>query len=119
MRDRARLEPPFKGLEPPSPPPDLRRKALASAYQAMEEMKDDVWTRLWNARPLRLAWLCATALLLLGHLSASRLIRGSGKPGAPFAASSSLPSQELAEVMDLPPIRLDARAFFGSAAPTA
>ena len=65
MKDHGRIDFPFEGLEPPQPPPDLKRKALASAFQALEEEEGDVWACLWNARPLRLAWIAATLLLLL------------------------------------------------------
>jgi len=58
----------MQGLEPPSPPTDLRSKALAAAHARMSsESIPDVWFRVWNHRGLRLAWAAAVVLLAAGH----------------------------------------------------
>ncbi|HQR66777.1 MAG TPA: hypothetical protein PLB02_05235, partial [Thermoanaerobaculia bacterium] len=53
---------PFSGLEASGPPPDLREKVLAVAREALaEEAGRDVWTRIWESRPLRVAWAAASS----------------------------------------------------------
>jgi hypothetical protein len=55
-------------LEPPQPPPDLRSKALAAARARMcAEPTPEIWSRIWNHRGLRLAWVAAVVLLVAGH----------------------------------------------------
>ena len=58
----------MQGLEPPSPPPDLRSKVLAAARARMAgEPATDVWSMIWNNRGIRLAWAAAVVLLVAGH----------------------------------------------------
>ena len=54
------------GLEPPQPPPELRARALAAAWNA--KRTPDVWSRLWNHGGLRVAWAASVVLLLAGHV---------------------------------------------------
>ena len=56
------------GLEPPQPRPDLRSRTLAAARARMSpESTPDIWSRIWNHRGLRLAWVAAVVLLVAGH----------------------------------------------------
>jgi hypothetical protein len=57
------------GLQPSSPPPELRSSVLATARQRMgTETAPDIWSRLWNHSGLRLAWAASVVLLLAGHV---------------------------------------------------
>mgnify|MGYP001816489070 CR=1 FL=1 len=57
------------GLQPPTPPQELRSSVLATARQRMgTETALDVWSRLWNHNGLRLAWAASVVLLLAGHV---------------------------------------------------
>ena len=59
----------MKGLEPPSPPPELRSKVLAAAHARMAATEaTDKWSTIWDNRGFRLAWACAAAVLLAGHV---------------------------------------------------
>ncbi len=97
----------LNGMEPPVPPPELRELALRPAVQALQRPAvPDLWTRLWQSRPLRLAWAGCTTLLLLGHLVVTLLQAKpitSQPPGRLFAHSPSDP--ELAEIVELPRLR--------------
>jgi hypothetical protein len=62
----------MNGLEPPLPPPELRSKALAAAREKMAAESDqDVWSRIWNHRGLRLTWAATIVVLLAGHVLAT------------------------------------------------
>jgi hypothetical protein len=64
----------MEGLEPPQPPSELRSRTLAAARQRMKaEEAQDVWSRLWNHRGLRLAWAVAVVVLFAGHVLATYL----------------------------------------------
>lgn len=59
----------MQGLEPPSPPTDLRSNVLAAVRARVAgEPATDVWSMIWNNRRVRLAWGGAAALLLAGHV---------------------------------------------------
>jgi len=59
----------MQGLEPPSPPPDLRSRTLAAARKSVtDETTTDFWSTIWNNRGVRLVWVGAAALLLAGHV---------------------------------------------------
>jgi hypothetical protein len=69
-------------LEPPSPPTDLRSKALAAARARMSaEPIPDIWSRVWNHRGLRLAWAAAVVLLVGGH---AMVVPGTGNGFGPI-----------------------------------
>jgi hypothetical protein len=109
-------EAPFSGLEPPLLPPALRARILKSARETLErEAARDIWTRVWESRPLRLAWVAATLLLVVSHVVMT--VRPPGR-GSHASASAAAPSPdrtgELAAVVGLSPLnegllpRLDA-----------
>lgn len=91
-----------EGLVPPGPPPELRHRALAAARAAMTvNGRDDIWSRLWRSRPIRLAWATSVAALLFGHI-----IIGAGAPSGPPDTIRPLMAEgairdELAEVIDV------------------
>ncbi len=54
------------GARPPEPPASLRGRVLARAAAVLAgEEATDPWRRIWESRPLRLAW-AASVLLLAG-----------------------------------------------------
>lgn len=62
---------PFRGLRPPAAPADLRRRALAAAHAVpvaasgkAPRDRRNLTDRLWESRPLRLAWVLVFFLLL-------------------------------------------------------
>ena len=68
--DRIDRESPLLGLAPPAPPPELRKRVLATAASARLE-PPDLWARIWASRGLRLGWASAVLLLSAGHLALS------------------------------------------------
>lgn len=96
-----RPDDPFRHLEPPPPPDQLRGITLAAAERALAaEARPDPWDRLWRSPAARLAWAAATILLLAGHLVLSL---DSVTPRPLIAA----PDGELADIAELPPLRFD------------
>ncbi len=72
----------FEGLEPAPPPAELRSRALQAARSRVGVIPDeDLWSRLWNHRGLRLAWVASVVLLLAGHIAMSSPILGGGPTG--------------------------------------
>jgi hypothetical protein len=62
----------FEGLQPAPPPSELRAKALQAARrQAAAGHDEDLWSRLWHHRGLRLAWAGSVIALLAGHIAVS------------------------------------------------
>jgi hypothetical protein len=109
---------PFSGLEPPAPPTALRGRVLANARKALAlEGARDAWTRIWESRPLRLAWVAVTLLLVVAHvvLTVRPPERGGGASRSAAAPSPDV-AGELAAVAGLSPLnedllpRLDASA---------
>ena len=65
-----RVERLLDGLEPPTPPPELERRVVMRAAAALAEpVETDPWRRVWQSRPLRLAWATAVLALVVGHLA--------------------------------------------------
>lgn len=112
-------EAPFSGLVPPAPPAALRERVLQKAREALaREGGSDVWTRIWECRPLRVAWAAATLLLVAAHLIIT--VRPPASPrraSEPAVAPVWDPEGELAAVAGLSPLneellpRLDASAI--------
>lgn len=99
------------GLEPASPPPGTRDRALAAARAARAHgtKPGDLWTRLWRSRPARLAWAAAVAALLLAHVVVTVERSPQRGPSHTPAALASLDESktELVAIAELPPLRLD------------
>lgn len=112
-------ETPFSGLLPPAPPAALRGRVLLKARVALaREGVSDVWTRIWEYRPLRVAWAAATLLLVVAHLVITVRPPALGRRASePAAAPNWDPAGELAAVAGLSPLneellpRLDASAI--------
>ncbi len=85
----------FDGFGIPSPPEGLRLRVLAEVGPVLAREPRGRWTRIWESRPLRIAWAAAVVLLAGGHLALSF------KPGRRAAPSAST-SAELARATALP-----------------
>ena len=96
-------------LELPEAPSGLKERAVSSAAGAMTRRAagDDVWTRLWHSRPLRLAWAASVAALLAGHLVVSlHLSGGHTTAGTPSGGAAADRDSDLRAIAALPPIDL-------------
>jgi hypothetical protein len=109
MKDRE-VDRLLAGLEPASPPPGTRDRALAAARAARTHgaKPEDLWTRLWRSRPARLGWAAAVAALIVANLVVSvQRSPQSGVSHAPALASVGSGETELIAIAELPPLRLD------------
>lgn len=113
---------PFSGLAPPDPPAELRGRVLALAREALAEpAAPDVWTRIWESRPLRIAWAVAAALLVLANVgvsvrrpsSAAVVSRSAARTGTEAEKQAT---RELSALVALPPIDETVQPLLGRAA---
>ncbi len=111
MNDKETLACLLGGLVPPEPPGELHGEVMQAAVAALaREAPRDLWTRLWESRPLRLAWAAVVLLLLLGNLVAPRATSTFRMRGiAPAAAADELDS-----IARLPRIDLETLPSIGS-----
>ena len=108
---------PFSGLEASAPPSELREKVLALAREALaEEAVRDVWTQIWESRPLRLAWAVAASFLVIANIRLEP-VRPPGaavlRPGVQAAREAA---RELSAFVALPPIDETVRPLAGRTA---
>ena len=82
----------------------LRRASEALAREAVR----DVWTRLWESRPLRVAWASAVVVLVICHIGVTELRSRRASATKQTAQSAREGNGELAAIGHLP--RLDERA---------
>ena len=96
-----RSDPLFECLAPPDPSPELRQRALAAAREALRRAESpDIWTRIWNSRPVQLGWAASVGALLFGHIVIGGVPPAeSAFPAMPLAAATGA-NPELAEVAD-------------------
>ncbi len=95
-------------IEEPEPPRGLRELALAGAAAAgARKAAVDAWRRLWESRPLRLAWAVAVALLVAANFTIRTGSRAR-PPAVPAAAAAQERAglKELQAIVELPRIRL-------------
>ncbi|MGE5235052.1 MAG: hypothetical protein ACM3O7_01735 [Acidobacteriota bacterium] len=60
---------PFAGLEPPYAPPALEALALRSTREALARpVASEAWVRVWESRPLRLAWAATVSVLVVANV---------------------------------------------------
>lgn len=119
MNDRHQFDELFHGLEPPSPPPELRSRALAAGRVEMTSAwtMPGLCTRLWFSTNLRLAWAATVVLLVVAHgvlslqspstVPTSRAVQANRLMAARYNA-------ELAEIVDLPRVGADLYAALES-----
>ena len=80
---------PLSGLRVPRAPSELRERVLRAAGRV--EGSRGIWDRLWESRPLRLAWAVTTIGLLLANAALSLA------PGpSPQTNRASMREQEMA-----------------------
>lgn len=121
----AQIDPPdpLAGLSPPSAPPELKARVLAATRSALREPPPpvDLLNRIWESRPLRLAWAASVLLLLAGHALVPRSPAAPPvtPPPAAVARSAGGAEAELAAIGRLPRLDLDARPLRAEVAPPA
>jgi len=94
---------PFEELEVPRPPAALRERVLKAAGAALaRDPAPDVWSRVWESRPARLAWAVSVAGLLVSHAYITP------RESAP-RETASFDKEEITELARLP--RIDAAAL--------
>jgi len=103
-------------LKPPQPPPELRDRSLRAATDVLRRPPvPDRWTRIWESRPLRLAWAAAVA----GLLVANTLIPTTPRPAPATAQGFSLhqlsraAEDEIRAIATMPRLDLNARSLSG------
>lgn len=105
------------GLAPPKPPRGLEERTVRGAREAMVcEAARDAWTRIWESRPLRIAWAVSVVALVLCHLSITELRSVSGKAGTQTARVAREGNGELAAIARLPQLDGNARPLLGGRA---
>lgn len=93
-------------LGTPEPPSDLRPRALAAAEREWAQpTSPDPWRRVWESRPLRLAWAAAALALVAANLTLSGA--GASRDARLTATTRSIPSPELQETVALPRLRFE------------
>ena len=100
---------PFSGtLAPPQAPPELRQRVIAAARAAADRADEpDLWARIWESRPVRLAWAASIGALIYGHLVIGGSIAPrSARPAMPLAAAVEA-DNELAEIVGLERVTVD------------
>jgi hypothetical protein len=61
----------------------------------------DLWMRIWENRPIRLAWAASIGALIFGHLVIGEAVSaGPAQPAIPLAVAAGTDA-ELAEIVDL------------------
>jgi len=102
----------FPGLRVPEPPEDLRGQVLSRARQALERgPRHDLWARIWESRPVRLAWGASILALVVCHLVVPVGDGGPAREPSTLARSESDDQEELAVIADLPTISLEAKSI--------
>jgi hypothetical protein len=105
----------FPGLKVPEPPEDLRRHVLTRASQALDSRpRRDLWERIWESRPARLAWGGSVLALVICHFVVPVGDGGPAREPSTLARTGSDDQQELAVIADLPRLSLDARSIAAS-----
>jgi hypothetical protein len=96
-------------LRPPEPAPALQESVLSGARAALtREAARDAWTRVWESRPLRIAWAVAVVVLVICHAGITELRSASARAGTQTARAVREGNGELAAIARLP--RLDGNA---------
>jgi anti-sigma-K factor RskA len=96
-------------LDTPEPPSALKSMVLQATAEALNRPPaPDIWTRIWDSRPLRLAWAATVSALIAGHLAVTA-VQQQPEPPAMTVSNLTEVDQELAEISDLPRLRLAVR----------
>jgi hypothetical protein len=106
--DREILDHVLGGVLPPEPPYELQARVLREATVALTRRpRWDAWTRLWESRPLRVAWAAA----VLALVAANAALPGRRHPESlnadgPPASTAPREANELDAIARLPRIDL-------------
>jgi hypothetical protein len=102
-------------LQPPEPPRDLREKVLRGAREALaREAARDAWTRIWESRPLRVAWGLSVVVLVICNVGIGELRSPRRAAEGPAARSARDGNGEVA-LGRLPRLDENARPLIGAA----
>ncbi len=88
------------------PPALLRARTLARAAEAWAEpARPDPWRRVWESRPLRLAWATAVVALVAANLALPSRPSATGPAVRGDALTQAAADRELREVVALPRLK--------------
>jgi hypothetical protein len=115
MRDDPdKLQQLLSKLQPPEPPSALEARVLRGAREALaREAERDIWTRIWESRPLRLAWGISVSVLVICNVALGELRAGRRGPATPPPGSVHEGYRELTAVERLPRLDEDAQPLLG------
>jgi RNA polymerase sigma-70 factor, ECF subfamily len=101
-------------LQPPEPPRGLQQRVLRGAREALaRETGRDVWTRIWESRPLRVAWAWAVVVLVICHVGITELRSARSSATRYVAQAAREGSGELGEIGQQPRLDENARPLLG------
>jgi hypothetical protein len=108
---------PLAGLRPPHAPPALEAQVLRSAREALARPTAGApWVRVWESRPLRLAWAATVSVLVVAILLGAPS-RPAG-PRIPVTTSAAQPAHrgagELGGILALPRLDGSVRPLIGA-----
>jgi hypothetical protein len=105
----------FSGLRVPEPPGDLRRQVLSRAGQTRENGAGaDPWARIWESGWTRLAWAASVLVLVVCHLLLPGGDTERARERSTLAQTDSGDRDELAAIVSLPRLSLDAQPVAAS-----
>lgn len=91
------------GWQGPAAPPGLRERALAAARNPeVAPMPRRIEDRVWESRPLRLAWLAAAAVLVVLNLAAEDRVAAPTARVTAMAAASAIEDEVGAKIPPVP-----------------
>jgi hypothetical protein len=102
-------------LQPPGPPAGLQERVLSGARDALtREAGRDAWTRIWESRPLRIAWVSAVVVLVVFNIGITELRSRRSSDGTQAARAERRANGELAAIGRLPRLDESARPLIGT-----
>ena len=107
----------FEGLRVPRVSAELERRVLDAATRSDRRIPiPTIWDRLWESRPLRVAWGMATLGLLLANVGLS-LPTSAPRSEGNMRTADRRQAREIHELLALPQVEISPRAearFFGT-----
>jgi hypothetical protein len=105
-------------IDQTDPPESLRAQTLSIALQTMRESanNEDLWTRIWKSRRLRLAWVAAVMALVSANLMLPHFQR---KQQTENAIGNRMEMEELGDAVRVPRLRFSyVQPLIGAPSPT-
>ena len=100
----------FEGLRVPHAPAELAQRVLDAAAECDRALpRPTIWDRLWESRPLRVAWALATLGLLLAHAGLS-VTSDLPRSGEDPRVADRRQAREIRELLALPEVEISPRA---------